>query len=365
MTLNRVSDVLARLDLSILSEVNPLDLQVGPVRIRLRCNEPLRAVLAAYFEHITIENSDTDLEICVLSGQSLDPAPNWIDWAREPGKTGLKDAIFDLSDGRLVFKRRTGVTFLQSNETLIAFGPVEDNANQIINFVNNQILNTCLRANWQICHAAAVTNGEHTLAIAGLSGGGKSTSILRMMDIPGTSFVTNDRLMICAQNPLPHALGLPKHPRINPGTILHNPRLHGMLSPERLAQIAAMPVEELWNFEEKYDLVVPQIYGAGRLQLSTTLTEFWVLNWQRNSAQPTTISDVSIANRPDLLGAIMKSPGPFYAGPTGQFETDCTPLNPDAYIQALQNVRIREVAGRIDFDALMNEGYRLLGNDKV
>lgn len=360
MTISTVSDVLARLDRSGLSGVRPLVLSVGPVRLRLRCAVTLRAELAAYFADVLSEDAPDAIEIDILEGQPLDPAPDWVDWAREPGKTGRKDAIHDLRDGRLVLKRRTGVTFLQSRAARVAFGPVGANANQVINFVNTQVLNACLREGWQICHAAAVTNGTRTLAIAGLSGGGKSTSVLRMMDLPGAAFVTNDRLMVRGGAPVPTALGIPKHPRINPGTILHNTRLHPLLTPERLAELAAMPPEDLWHLEEKHDLIVPEIYGPGRMQISAPLTDFWVLNWQRDTAQPTAISDVALSDRPDLLGAIMKSAGPFYADASGRFDTDQTPPTPEGYLAALHNVRVSEVTGRVDFDALFDKGRHLL-----
>ncbi|MEM8729837.1 MAG: HprK-related kinase B [Pseudomonadota bacterium] len=360
MSLTCVADVLARMDRSGLSGVQPLVLSVGPVQLRLRCAGTLRTDLAAYFADVLAEDTRDAIEIDILEGQSLDPAPDWVDWAREPGKTGRKDAIHALDDGRLVFKWRTGVTFLQSGAALLAFGPVGAHANQVINFVNTQVLNTCLRDGWQICHAAAVTNGTRTLAIAGLSGGGKSTSVLRMMDLSGTAFVTNDRLMVCQEGPVTAALGIPKHPRINPGTILHNSRLHPLLTHERLAELAAMPPEDLWHLEEKYDLIVPEIYGPGRLQMSAPLTDFWVLNWQRDTTQPTAVSDVTLSDRPDLLGAIMKSAGPFYADASGRFQTDQTPLEQEGYLAALRDVRVSEVTGRVDFDALYAKGRHLL-----
>jgi len=361
MTPKTVADVLARLDRSALADAAPLMLRVGPLRLRLRCAGALRGALAAYFAEVVTEEGVADIQIDILEGQALDPAPEWQDWAREPGKTGRKDAIHDLVDGRLVHKWRTGVTFLQSRAALVAFGPVGDHPNQVINFVNTQVLNACLRDGWQICHAAAVTTGRRTLAIAGLSGGGKSTAILRMMDMPGTAFVTNDRLMVQPGAPVPRSLGIPKHPRINPGTILHNPRLHPLLSAERLADLAAMPQADLWGLEDKHDLIVPEVYGPGRMQLEAPLTDFWILNWQRDGTAPTELSDIDLRARPDLLSAIMKSAGPFYEDASGRFLTDRTPLDPDAYLAALRGVRICEVTGRADFDALFAAGQRLLG----
>ncbi|WP_193141391.1 HprK-related kinase B [Meridianimarinicoccus sp. MJW13] len=360
MTPSTTAEVLARLDRTPLDDVPPLWITVGPWRLRLLCQPALRAELAEYFTETLTGDGPVAATIEVLEGQTLDPAPTWHDWRRDAGKIGRKDATWDLSDGRLIHKRRTGMTFLQSPKALVAFGPCRANPQQIINFVNTQILNHGQRAGWQMCHAAAVTNGPCGLAIAGLSGGGKSTSILRMLDIPGTAFVTNDRLLVRAADRGTSALGIPKQPRINPGTILHNPRLHPLLSTARRAELAALPPADLWTLEEKHDLIVPRIYGPGRVRHDCALTDFWVLNWQHDSSAPTTVRDVSLPDRPDLLAAIMKAPGPFYQDAQGRFRADSDPLDPAAYLAALDGVRVCEIAGRVDFDRLFRAGADLL-----
>ncbi len=355
MSLTTTRDVLERLDLSPLVGVVPIYLRVGHLRVRLECTGALRTELEMYFDDALAGPGPVDIVVEVLDGQRLDPEPDWIIWDREPGKTGRKDAILDLGDGRLVHKLRTGVTFLQASDRAVAFGPCAQNPNQVINFVNTQILNTCQRNGWQICHAAALTDGRRTLAIAGVSGGGKSTAVLRMLDIEGTSYVSNDRLLVRAGTP-PDALGIPKLPRINPGTILHNPRLASMLSDERRAEVAALPIQGVWDLEEKHDLFIGQIYGAGRVRYDAPLTHFWVLNWSRESDAATEIRPVSLADRPDLLSAIMKSPGPFYQGPDGVFLRTAELPNPAGYLAALDGVAVFEVSGRIDFDALFAAG---------
>ncbi len=358
------AEILQRLDLTDLDGVTPIFLKVGHIRVQLRALPPLADTLRSYFADALAEEGPVSASVDILEGQTLEPAPDWANWQREPGKTGRKDAVFDLDDARLVFKVRTGVTFLQSPTHIVAFGPVLENPNQVVNFVNTQILSHCLRDGWQICHAAAVTNGNKTLAIAGLSGGGKSTSILRMMDLAGTRFVTNDRLMVRGGMPTPMGLGIPKHPRINPGTILHNTRLHPMLTTAELDRIRAMPQADLWDLEEKHDLIVPEIYGPNRVQYAAPLTDFWVLNWQRDGDTPTRLDEVHLADRPDLLSAIMKSPGPFYQDSSGQFSRDTDALDPDRYLAALTDVRISEVSGRVDFDTLARIGADLLGGDE-
>ncbi len=360
MSMESVKDALKQLDFNPLSSTDSLYLQVGPLRARIDCQEPLRAELEAYFEDALAGPGPVDSHVEVLDGQVLATAPDWIDWAREPGKTGRKDAICELVDGRLVHKVRTGVTFLQSADRAVAFGPCAQHPNQVINFVNTQLLSICQRAGWQICHAAALAGHGKGLAIAGLSGGGKSTAVLRMMELAGTAYVSNDRLLLRPGTP-PRALGIPKLPRINPGTILHNPHLAPMLSEARRAELAALPPDALWQLEEKHDLSITRIYGAGRMQFEAGLSHFWVLNWSRESVAPTALRPVDIAQRPDLLGAIMKSPGPFYRKPDGVFLTDSEQPDPAGYLCALEGVEMFEVTGGIDFDALFAAGRELFG----
>lgn len=352
-----VADVLSRLDRSDLPET--LYLEIGFIRVAIRCAPPMALELRRQLADALAEEGAVSATIEVLQDHTLKEATAWRDWAREPGKTGRKDAYLDLEDGRLIHKIRTGMTFLQSPAALIAFGPCLAHPNQIVNFVNTQVLNICKRDGWEICHAAAVTDGTRGLAIAGLSGGGKSTAILRMMDFQSTRFVTNDRLMVHADQSDSRGLGIPKNPRINPGTILHNPRLTSMLSETRRLELANMNPEDLWNLEEKYDLFIRDIYGTNRVQFDMPLSEFWVLNWSRTSSAPTDLNDVDLMDRSDLLNAVMKSAGPFYQDPNGVFLKDDAPLEPTGYLKQLQGVRVREVTGGIDFDALARAGREL------
>jgi HprK-related kinase B len=355
--MNRVADVLDGLDRSGVPET--LFLETGPVRIAVRCDTSMANVLKRHLADALAAEGPVSAVVDVLNGQKLKSEPAWTDWAREPGKTGRKDAYHDLEDGRLVRKVRTGMTFLQSSQALLAFGPCLNCPNQVINFINTQILNICKRDGWEICHAAAVTDGVNGLAIAGLSGGGKSTTILRMMDLETSRFVTNDRLMVRAMADGVTGLGIPKNPRINPGTIVGNPRLAPLLTDARRLELARMSTEDLWQLEEKHDLFITDVYGPGRVQFTMPLTEFWVLNWSRQSSSPTRVQDVILADRPDLLRAIMKSAGPFYQDTRGRFLRDDDPLCPDEYLAQLKSVRLCEVTGTIDFDALALAGREL------
>ena len=341
---------------------DPVCLTVGGFVVEVRCtSEPLLAELLRYFQHVISAPAAPDMTVHVLGAAELPFTVDYSDWAREPGKTGRKDAISELENGRLVLKVRTGVQFLQAPGWAIAFGPTEDYPNQVINFVNTQILNHFQRDGWVACHAAAVRTAGKGLAISGLSGGGKSTTMLRLMEIAGTHYVTNDRLLVRNAGNRTDALGIPKLPRINPGTIVTNARLAGLIDEEREEELRNMEPDELWHLEEKYDLFIDDIYGPGRISHDARLTDFWVLNWSRDSAAQTDVTEAKLEDRPDLLSAILKSPGPFYQGADGRFWTDHAEMNTAAYLNALRDVKVWEVTGHIDFDALFDAGTDLLG----
>ena len=346
------ADVLARLDLSPAEASAPFHMQVGHVAVTVFAPQPLRDPLIAYFaEALTDAPGPGAIPVHLLPDQALPEEPAWEDWAREGGKSGRKDAVADLDGARLVRKLRSGVTFLQAPQAAIAFGPLAANLSTIVNFINTQILSASLREGWMLAHAAAAAGPSRCLAISGLSGGGKSTSILRLMDHGGAKFLSNDRVLIRGGDPA-RALGIPKQPRINPGTILGNARLHPLLPAARLAALRAMPQETLWDLEEKHDLFIGRVYGPDRLRYAAPLTDFWVLNWERNGTAPTRVEAVSLAERPDLLSAIVKSPGPFHQRPDGSFEPNGAAVDPAPYRAALSGVRVCEVSGRVDFDAL-------------
>jgi HprK-related kinase B len=269
-------------------------------------------------------------------------------WPRDGGKVGPKDTFVELDGGRLVRKVRTGMQFLvagnQGHATCLAFGPCLDNPNQVVNFINAQFIGHLLRQDWVLCHAAGVCGHGTGLALAGLSGGGKSTLALHLVS-QGLDFVSNDRLLVRRQGTTTVMSGVPKHPRINPGTILNNPDLAPAMPEERRAALADLPVDELWPLEEKYDADIEALYGAGRVRLFSAVHGLIILNWTRGGDAPTRLQPVALAERADLLGAVMKNPGPFHLWPAG------TPLDPAPYLRHLHGVPTYEMTGRVDFAA--------------
>ncbi|MEQ5869632.1 hypothetical protein J4E08_06920 [Sagittula sp. NFXS13] len=84
-----------------------------------------------------------------------------------------------------------------------------------------------------------------------------------------------------------------------------------------------------------------------------------VLNWSRGGDRLTQIAPVTLSDRIDLLSVIMNSPGPFYQRTGGGFEPKGNTPDPTAYLDAVQGVRVCEVFGRIDLDAIVSAGRDL------
>lgn len=332
-----------------------LYLQLGECKLRLRSNSAeFITKLRLYFMHVAGDAGPPDLDLIAIEREAPDLGLEFIDWEREPGKTGRKDAYIDIPDGRLILKVRTGMLFLQSENYRIAAGSCIEYDNQIINFVNAQYMNWLQHRNWMICHASGLVFRDRCLGMAGFSGGGKSTLMLHLMEHDEVSYLTNDRLFVIQEAGEAQAVGIPKLPRINPGTIVHNPRLEALIPAQEREALKALPPHDLWEIEDKYDVQVEQFYGAGKITPSAPLGAFLVLNWQRGSDEPVKVQKVDLSQRRDLLGAIMKSPGPFYQYPDGSFHQDTTPFDEQAYLDALQGVTVYEASGGVDFDGLVN-----------
>ena len=280
---------------------------------------------------------------------------------------GPKEAFFDVSDGRAVHKLRTGMWFMFGAEHHLAIGPCTDNPNQVVNFINNRKIQWSLHQGAQLGHAAAVARREQdpsalprTIAIAGQSGMGKSTLSLHLMNDRRLDFLSNDRAMICPRHPDSGVIeieGVPKHPRINPGTILNNPDLVGLLEPADKARFEALSSDELWQLEEKYDGLINTCFPQQRFILRGRLVGLVLLNWKRDPGAETIARRINIRERADLLPSLIKKPGVFYLpGPNQAKRRDA-----HAYMDYLEGVEVLELAGNIDFERGAAAALELLG----
>jgi HprK-related kinase B len=325
-------------------------LNLGGFVIDLKSNsKKLLEHLEQYFNFVTGSGA-AHIEVICIESPIAKTSFEFIDWQREPGKTGRKDAYFDLADARLVYKVRTGMLFLQDERYRIAIGPCNEHDNQVINFINAQYMNWLQQNGALICHASGLVVNDRCMAIAGFSGGGKSTLMLHMLDDDDVYYLTNDRLFLSRENNKIQATGIPKLPRINPGTIVNNARLKPILDDKRCEELLAMPTEELWHLEEKYDVDVERVYGEGKITSQQRMDSFLILNWSFNSEEDCSIKAVNIQQRPELLTAVMKSPGPFYQFKDGSFFNDDMELSKASYVEILKELTVFEATGKVDFD---------------
>lgn len=337
--------------------VGTLPLAIGDCRIQLESNsEALLALLRDYFRHVLGDGGQSHLRISLIEAPAPDFDVSLRFWPREADKVGQKESFSDLDGGRIVQKVRTSMQFLLGEEQL-AIGPCEANANQVINLVNTQYMGWLMRRGYALCHASGVATDHGGICMAGVAGAGKSTLALHLIS-GGMRFVSNDRLLVGGAGEQVEMAGVPKMPRINPGTILGNKDLWPVLSHERIRQLQAMPREDLWTLEEKYDADVDQLFGPGRMQPTAPLRACIVLTWNHRETKTTRVWRGTFRERPALLVPLMKHPGPFIL--------DARPAehalahNPDEYMAHLADVPVIELSGSVNFEVGVAEARRIL-----
>lgn len=250
------------------------------------------------------------------------------------------------------------MVYMFGGDDNVVIGDCLKNDSQVVNFINNRLIQARLDQGCLLGHAAAVTHGGRTIMIAGFPGMGKSTLSLKVMRRDGVVFVSNDRVMFGRRvGGSLWAYGVPKHPRINPGTILHNERLAWIFTDEERARFSAMDPAELWDLELKYDGLIDRSFGPRRFQLEAPLTAVVLLNWRRDAPGSVEINEIDPAARRELLPALMKSPGIFYQPPGGG---RATVASEDEYVAGLAGARVYEFAGAVDFDAAAETCARYL-----
>jgi HprK-related kinase B len=278
----------------------------------------------------------------------------------EPGKTRIKEEYFDLKDGRIVRKLLTGMHFVFGRGINIAVGKCVENYNQVVNFINNRYIESMLKSGCMLFHSAGVVLKSKGLAIAGFAGMGKSTLALNLVG-RGMKFLSNDRIMVKSSENGVTMYGIPKLPRINPGTILASPILKNVIPEKERLEFENIPAEKLWELEHKYDVDIAGIFGADRFVLTAGLNALVIINWDRNSKEPFELNEVNIEQRGDLVRAYMKSPGLFF-----EMSEDIAPpdFSERAFINVMKNVKIYEMTGSVNFEEAADQCIGLLENDK-
>lgn len=343
-------------------------LRFEDLTLRLRSNsEALLNDLRAYFGELAQDDpgaAPAELLFLLLEAPAARPPLPLTPRPAPPGKRQDKERFADVTGGRVVRKQATGMLFFfgPAPAPNIAVGPCLENRNQIVNFLCTRYLERRVARGWLLAHAAGVSRDEKGLALCGFAGMGKSTLALHLV-ARGCRFLTNDR---AAMEPAPESgkapvlHGIPKHPRLNPGTALGNPELSPLLScalPEELRlAYSGLPKEELFALEHKYDAFIPACFGPGRMALSAPLSGVVVLNWSHGGGAMRA-ARVNLSERPDLVEALRKEPGLFYLPESLR----AARLSPDEYARVLAGVPALELSGGSDFAAGASACLELLG----
>jgi len=369
-----------------------LTLRLEELTLGVRTNNPAIAEdLRRYFApFVCPETGAPFLPFLLLDGPVEAPLVELAVRPHLPGKRPDKERFADLPGepegapgGRLVRKQATGMLFAfgrcAGRDVNIALGPCAQNRNQLVNFLCARYMERRVAAGWLLGHAAGAAQppelGGKALALCGFAGMGKSTLALHLV-ARGCDFLSNDRVLVEPRPGLAPVLhGIPKHPRLNPGTALGNPELAPHLAralPDALrSAYAGLPFADLYAVEDKYDALIDDCFGQGAVQESTTaplndakrpkpakpdtrerfrlaapLAGLVVLNW-RHGAGPVQPRRVELAQRPDLLEALRKPPGVFYL--PGALAT--ARLTAAECLETLSGVPVLELAGGSDFAA--------------
>jgi HprK-related kinase B len=268
-----------------------------------RVTDAVTDYFAAFLDRDPAPRSST---IVALQGHAHLDEARLQDVPRPDGRP-VKEAQYDTEIARTILKRRTGVAIYVGANDHCLVGDLVTNINQVVNAVNMVFMKRMMLTSHALLHASAViAPGGRGIAIASASGAGKSTAALALLE-RGCSFVSNDRVMV---RPGPEGvgvsmLGVPKKPRVNPGTLLSLPRLRGLLAQDDVDRYLALDPDALWQLEEKHDVDVESTYGAGSWSLTGDLNAIYMLMWRRGDAG-LAVESVPAPDRLPLLRSVEK-----------------------------------------------------------
>ncbi len=262
-----------------------LHLQFPDYRVDVETNSlRLAGRLQSYFsEYLATTSTPPDAIVRAIVGAAEYDAAKMRVWSRPttPNRAP-KESYYDHDGVRYILKNRTGLLITLGETGASITGALEENANQVINLIGTIFGISLLERGYAMVHASAVVDarkgGEATVFL-GNSGSGKSSLALQLIERGGYDFLSNDRVLMRANNGKVSVAGLPKKPRVNPGTLLASASLSRLVPRPRRRVYEQLPREELWQLEEKTDIDIEQELGA-RSRLAAELGRVYSLEWR-------------------------------------------------------------------------------------
>jgi HprK-related kinase B len=328
--------------------VREIDVGLGDVAFTVRSNErDVAAHLERYFSRWDERRASArHFTVSALQGDAGIDTSEFVPVARSGGRAP-KEAFRNVPGGRIVHKVRTGLVFFVETEEVTVVGDVLHNLNQVINLIANLYAQEYLDRGYVMVHASAASANRGVAFVAG-SGGGKSTLALALLE-RGHRFVTNDRLLLRAWGDRPEMIGMPKLPRVNPGTLLRSPSLRRLVAePSRYAHLDP---GALWRLEEKHDVDVVEIYGRP-VQPRGILSEVYVLSWSRGAGRMS-VRPLTSIELGDRLWRELRT--------CGIFDLRAEPRLAwrEEVMAVARKIRGFEVTGGVDVDALADRAAML------
>jgi len=263
-------------------------------------SEELALRLRDYFQAWLCDNAGSDDHIVyAFQGEGIYEKDKLLDVVRREGKS-VKEAYYDIDDGRVVLKKRTGATVYIKDKVRYVVGNLLLHLHQLVNVIDEVYEEDFMDRGYALIHASAVADAVgRGIMLTSSSGVGKSTLALALVE-QGFKFLSNDRVLAKVEADHVHLVGVPKKPRVNPGTILSLASLSHIISTEERQMYAAKCRAELWQFEHKYDADVDAIFGPGTFRLEAILSTVYILNWKFDQHNPV-IEILSLDEATDMI----------------------------------------------------------------
>jgi HprK-related kinase B len=324
--------------------LRPLLLRFGEVVVAVNAEDDrLRDRLSSYFRGFVASDGvapKPDVKIDASLERRSDVAS--IEFAAWDARG--KDSYADVLGKRFIRKDRTGVLISAKKRHWTIEGDLSRNFSQLVNLVGTAYSLTVLDRGGAMLHASAVARDGLSLALIGTSGSGKSSTAVRLLEL-GFDFLSNDRLILEAASKAVLAHGVPKLPRVNPGTLLSGRRTRALLDSSKRQRYQKLPPEQLRAVEDKYDLDVAEILGS-RWELTSQLGCAIVLAWTP-SGRGLSFQRLDADQALEAMRATAKS--------FGAFDRRLSERRDDALLLAARRVPVYRVSGQFNPSQLARE----------